>query len=54
MIDCHKYRGGGGGGGVRGVGPDIKFLGKIWGEVQPSSPNKRKSLGSSVTIRCKS
>ena len=37
-----------------GVGPEIKFLGKIWGKVQPSSPNKRKSLESSVTTRCKS
>ena len=37
-----------------GLGPDIKFRGKIWGKVQPSSPNKRKNLGSSVTIRHKS
>ena len=37
-----------------GLGPDIKFRGKIWGMVQPSSPNKRKNLGSSVTTRRKS
>ena len=30
-------------------GPHIKFGGKIWGKVQPSSSNKRKNLGSSVT-----
>ena len=24
------------------VGPHIKFGGKIWGKVWPSSPNKRK------------
>ena len=30
------------------LGPDIKFRGKIWGKVRPSSPNKRKNLGSSV------
>ena len=29
-------------------------LGKIWGKVWPSSPNKRKNLGSSVTTRPKS
>ena len=28
--------------------------GKIWGKVRPSSPNKRKTLGSSVTKRRKS
>ena len=28
-----------------GLGADIKFRGKIWGKVQPSSPNKRKKLG---------
>ena len=36
-----------------GLGPDIKFRGEIWGKVQPSSPNKRKNLGSSVTTRRK-
>ena len=39
--------------GVGGLGPDIKFRGKIWGKVQPSSSNKRKNLGSSVTTRRK-
>ena len=29
-------------GGGGGIGPDIKFRGKIWGKVQPSPPNKRK------------
>ena len=37
-----------------GLGPQIKFGGKIWGKVRPSSPNKRKNLGSSVTTRRKS
>ena len=37
-----------------GLGPRIKFGGKIWGKVRPSSPNKRKNLGSSVTTRRKS
>ena len=37
-----------------GLGPHIKFGGKIWGKVRPSSPNKRKNLGSSVTTRRKS
>ena len=45
-------RSGGGGGG--GLGPHIKIGGKIWGKVRPSSPNKRKNLGSSVTTRRKS
>ena len=36
------------------VGPHIKFGDKIWGKVRPSSPNKRKNLGSSVTTRRKS
>ena len=36
------------------LGPHIKFGGKIWGKVRPSSPNKKKSLGSSVTTRRKS
>ena len=40
--------GGGGGGGVR---PHSKFGGKIWGKVQPSSPDKKKNLGISVTTR---
>ena len=33
-----------------GLGPRIKFGGKIWGNcnVRPSSPNKRKNLGSSA------
>ena len=39
---------------VGGLGPQIKFGGKIWGKVRPSSPNKRKNLGSSVTTRRKS
>ena len=34
--------------------PHIKFGGKIWGKIQPSSPNKRKNVGSSVTTRHKS
>ena len=37
-----------------GLGPHIKFECKIWGKVRPSSPNKRKHLGSSVTTRLKS
>ena len=41
-------------GGGGGLGPDIKFEGKIWGKVQPSSSNKRKNLGSFVTTRRKS
>ena len=36
-----------------GLGPHIKFGGKIWGKVRPSSQNKRKNLGSSVTTRRK-
>ena len=40
--------------GGRGLGPHIKFGGKIWGKVPPSSPNKRKNVGSSVTTRRKS
>ena len=47
----HIRRRGGGGG---GLGPHIKFGGKIWGKVRPSSPNKRKNLGNSVTARRKS
>ena len=43
-------RSGGGG----GFGPHIKFGGKIWGKVLPSSPNKRKNLESSVITRRKS
>ena len=39
---------------VGGLGPHIKFGGKIWGKVRPSSQNKRKNLGSSVTKRRKS
>ena len=39
---------------VGGLGPHIKFGGKIWGKVRPSSPNKRKNLGRSVTTRRKS
>ena len=27
----------------RGLGPHIKFGGKIWGKVQPNLPNKRKT-----------
>ena len=37
-----------------GLGPHIKFGGKIWGKVQPSSLNNRKNLGSFVTTRRKS
>ena len=37
-----------------GLGPHIRFGGKIWGKVRPSSQNKRKNLGSSVTKRHKS
>ena len=44
---------GGRGGGGGGLGPRVKFGGKIWGKVWPSSPNKRKNLGSSVTTRRK-
>ena len=44
-----KYGGRGG-----GLGPHIKFGGQIWGKVRPSSQNKRKNLGSSVTKRPKS
>ena len=36
---------------VRGLGPHIRFRGKIWGKVRASSQNKRKNLGSSVTKR---
>ena len=39
---------------VGGLGPHITFGGKIWGKVRPSSTNKKKNLGSSVTTRCKS
>ena len=38
----------------RGLGPHIKFGGKIWGKFRPNSQNKRKNLGSSVTKRRKS
>ena len=42
----------------RGGGEDFQirrwFGGKIWGKVRPSSQNKRKNLGSSVTKRRKS
>ena len=37
-----------------GLGPHIKFGGKIRGKAQPNLPNKRKSEGSSVTTRRKS
>ena len=37
-----------------GLGPHIKFGGKICCKVRPSSQNKRKNLGSSVTTRRKS
>ena len=37
-----------------GLEPHIKFGGKIWGKVRPSSPNKRKNFGSSVNTRRKS
>ena len=42
--------------GVRGggLGFHIKFGGKIWGKVRPTSPNKRKNLESSATTRRKS
>ena len=39
---------------VGGLGPHIKFGGKIWAKVRSSSPSKRKNLGSSVTTRRKS
>ena len=39
---------------VGGLGPHIKFGGKLWGKVRPSSPTKRKKLGSAVTTRHKS
>ena len=29
--------------GGRGLGPHIKFGGKIWGKVWPSSPNKKET-----------
>ena len=32
----------GGGGRGGGLGPHIKFGGKIWGKVQPNSPDERK------------
>ena len=41
-------------GGASKLGPHIKFGGKLWGKVRPSSPNKRKNLGSSVTTRRRS
>ena len=41
-------------GGGGGLGPHIKFGGKIWGKVRSSSPNKRKNFGRSVTTRRKS
>ena len=44
----HIRRSGGG-----GLGPHINFRGKIWVKVPPSSPNKRKNLGSSVITRRK-
>ena len=28
-----------------GLGPDMKFGGKVWGKVQPRSPNERKTWG---------
>ena len=43
-----------GGGGGLDLTSSFKFGGKMWGKVRPSSPNKRKSLGSSVTTRRKS
>ena len=39
---------------VGGLGPHIRFGGKIWGKVRPSSQNKRKNLESPVTERRKS
>ena len=51
-VGYFQIRRSGGGGGE--LGPHIKFEGKIWGKVRPSSPNKRKNLGSSVTTRRKS
>ena len=41
-------------GGGEGLDLTSKFGGKIWGKVRPSSPNKRKNLGNSVTTRHKS
>ena len=40
-------------GGRGGLGPHIKFRGKIWGKVRQSSPIKRKNLESSVITRRK-
>ena len=37
-----------------GLGPHVKFGGKIWGKIQLSSLNKRKNLGPSVTTKHKS
>ena len=37
-----------------GLGPHIKFGGKTWGKGRPSSQNRRKNLGGSVTKRRKS
>ena len=48
--DTSILRGRGGGGGGE-LGPHIKFGGKIWGKIQPSSQNTRRS---SVTTRRKS
>ena len=56
-IDTSEYAQGGTyilGGRGGGLGPHIKFGGKIWGKIRPSSPNKRKNLGNSVTARHKS
>ena len=39
---------------VRGLGPHIRFGGKIWGKIRPISQNKKKNLGRSVTKRRKS
>ena len=51
---CLKSPGGTSISGCRGGLDLIKFGGKIWGKIRPSSPNKRKNLGSSVTTRRKS
>ena len=44
---------GGWGGGLDLASSLDTIRGKIWGKVQSRSPNKRKSLGSSVTARRK-
>ena len=47
-VPSNKEVGGG------GLGPHIKFGGKMFGQVRPSSQIRRKNLGSSFTKRRKS